>query len=256
MRLIKYLNEQEEIWEGMNVDELIEFFNKLNISKKPKDISKTDHTLLKDIKATLSSVEEMRKNNSPDLDVKILELEGKLQNLRISKDEIENNYGKGKKNVVKTNYAKYIKQDTTSYETFQENIKNIDDFISELDNYHRKVTKNLVIRFVDSKVQSGIAKYIDSEDVLQINAKKVGGTKEEYGSLRYVVLHELGHRFLRMFPQRWDYDDDKWITTKYSRTESLSGEEKFAELFALSHWKRKYSEFEDQIKAFEKRLEL
>ena len=50
--------------------------------------------------------------------------------------------------------------------------------------------------------QKTAAKYIEKEDSLQVNINKIGKTKEEYGSLRYVILHELGHRFLKMYPQK------------------------------------------------------
>jgi hypothetical protein len=95
------------------------------------------------------------------------------------------------------------------------------------------------------------AKYKTDKDELWINARKMGDTKDDYGSLVYVVLHELGHRYLRYNPQKWNYDSQEWVTTRYSMTDSMSGEEKFAELFALSHWKNKYKEYADKINKFE-----
>jgi hypothetical protein len=55
-----------------------------------------------------------------------------------------------------------------------------------------------------------------------------------------------------MYKQTWDYDSPRWITTKYSKVDSFTGEEKFAELFAISHWPNKYKEYKKQIKEFKK----
>lgn len=256
MRFKKYLNEQTNInWEGMNLDQLIDFFSDIQVGRKPKNVGKTDHELVKEIKSLTSSIEQLKKKSSDFLGTKPFELQGRLQNLRLSKQDLESNYKKSDKSVIESKGLRYINQSSISQEKFENAIKDINSFISELKGYHKKVLKKLTIRFVDSKDLKSVAKYLTDEDVLLINPKKVGKTKEEYGSLRYVFLHELGHRFLKMFPQKWDYKDNKWVTTKYSGIDSFTDEEKFAELFAISHWKNKYKEFSDKIKEFEKRIE-
>jgi len=151
-------------------------------------------------------------------------------------------------------YATYIKNDARSYKRFLSEIDNIESFLATLSGYHKKALGGLVIKFVSPKAQKSIAKYVTSDDIIQINLKKVGNTSEEYGSLRYIVLHELGHRYLKKYRQRWNYDSFTWITTKYSTVDSFSGEEKFAELFAISHWSNKYSEYSDKIKLFKKEI--
>lgn len=84
----------------------------------------------------------------------------------------------------------------------------------------------------------------------------MGKEPESYGSLVYVILHELAHRYLqKVNKQSWNIDSSEWSTTKYSKTDSMTGEEKFAELFAMSHWKSKYSEHEIKINNFLKVLE-
>lgn len=76
--------------------------------------------------------------------------------------------------------------------------------------------------------------YRSSEDTLYIRAtpnvlKRAGGT---YGSVDFIVVHELGHRFERKGRVPVDFDQPEWITTPYSRKEG----EGFAELFALSNF--------------------
>ena len=82
-------------------------------------------------------------------------------------------------------------------------------------------------------------------------SKKISNTKEEYGSLRYIIVHELGHRFLKFNPQSWNISSSSMYTTKYSKVPTMTDEEPFAELFALSHWKHKYKEYKTQIDKFE-----
>lgn len=76
--------------------------------------------------------------------------------------------------------------------------------------------------------------YRSSEDTLYIRAttnvlKRAGGT---YGSVDFILAHELGHRFERKEKVPLDFDRTEWYTTPYSRTDG----ESFAELFALSNF--------------------
>lgn len=154
--------------------------------------------------------------------------------------------------TVKTKYATYHKSDSSAYTKFEKAVADIDAFLKTLKGYHKKPLKDLVIRFVKSSSMKSIGKYKTDTDELWINLGKVGKTSEEYGSARYVVLHELGHRYLRYNRQSWNHDENKWITTRYSEVDSFNGEEKFAELFAMTHWKSKYKEYADLMTAFEK----
>ena len=85
-----------------------------------------------------------------------------------------------------------------------------------------------------------------------------GNTKEEYGSLLYIVLHELGHKFLEDKKQTWNIADSSLITTPYSAKNSMTmtEEEIFAELFALSHWENKYGKYKNQIKRFKELIQV
>lgn len=46
-------------------------------------------------------IEELKKQRFSDLDIKLFELNGKLQNLRLSKEDIQTYYVKDDKNIVK-----------------------------------------------------------------------------------------------------------------------------------------------------------
>ena len=116
------------------------------------------------------------------------------------------------------------------------------------------VSWNLKIKFVSQDQLRAKASYKTEEDTLYINARKMGKSTEEYGSLVYVVLHELGHRYLRYNNQNWNIDDTKYTTTKYSTVDSFTNEEKFAELFALTHWPKKYKEYQTQMDMFKNNL--
>jgi len=74
--------------------------------------------------------------------------------------------------------------------------------------------------------------YRSAEDALYVRAtpavmKRSAGT---YGSLDYILVHELGHRYERKKSLPTNFDN--WTTTRYSSKDG----EAFAELFALGHF--------------------
>ena len=248
MRLYNYLNETMD-----DVEQIISKMSDISLpGKKPKDVNKTDWEILKEIRELSNSILLLRKKgDKQEIDLKMFSLKVKLDQLRIDIDDIINKLQSNNKSdkITKNNHT-YLKMANISENKFKSFISDLESFFKSLKGFHNKVTKNLTIKFVDGTKQKTAAKYIEKEDSLQVNINKIGKTKEEYGSLRYVILHELGHRFLKMYPQKWDYTDNKWITTKYSGIDSWSDEEKFAELFAMSHWENKYSQFSDKIEKF------
>jgi hypothetical protein len=236
-------------------DELQNIFIGLRIGNKPKDISNVDHKLVKEIRDLFLRYVD----HKDDIDIKLnrLQVHGKIEYLTrsgISLEDLVSAYTTTKSNLpqgrIKRSFATYVVLGRISSSVVDNTIQDLEDFFGTLKGYHALVVKNLVIRLVDSKSLKTIAKYKQNEDVIEINVKRTGNTKEEYGSLRYVVLHELGHRYLTKHPQNWNVDDRKWITTKYSGIDSLTGEEKFAELFAMMHWENKYSQYKEQIRSF------
>lgn len=255
----KEIFDLKESWKEKDLDEVATWISKLSIpNKTPIGINKLDFTLMKEIKKLTQEFLSAKQNAiapvipmiKQEFGFKIL---GKLDMVRMTKDEIEQAFlgnDDSKETIIKKKYATYYKQGSFAYSTFLKSIEDLELFLSELKSPHNKVLEDLEIHFVDSKDLKSIANYSSQYDFLRINPKKVGNTTEDYGSLPYVVLHELGHRYLNRYIQNWDYDNRKWITTKYSETDSFSGEEKFAELFALSHWPRKYPEYKNQIKMF------
>jgi len=239
----------------LTIEEIKGLFSQIIIKNKPKTVSATDHSLLKEIQKLLLTLSD---TNSYENKITIFAINGKFKYLTITKEDILNTYGKKSDNdtkIIKKEYATYYKLDSVAYSTFIKNIENIEAFLATLKGIHKKAINNLTIRFVDSSDQKSIAVYKSDQDAIQINSKRVGNTVESYGSLRYVVLHELGHRYLKLFNQSWDIDSVSWITTKYSKVDSFSGEEKFAELFAMTHWPEQYSEYKDKMIKFNNTIE-
>jgi hypothetical protein len=245
---------KESTSETMSFDEVIEWMKNLDLNKKvPAGMSK-ESKLLKYIENQLKVYDEIKGNSSIT--------DGIVKNvLRVVNDDF-----KGKREIITDkfgikqaeplvivgNYATYHKADKSAYSKFKENVKNIEEFLGTLTGYHTIPLKNLVIKFATMKTGGS---YKTADDELWINSTKAGNTLERYGSLRYVVLHELGHRYLRIKSQRWDIDDVSWITTKYSATDSWNGEEKFAELFAITHWPEQYPEYDETMKLFKKKIQ-
>jgi len=252
--MIRYISENTVFKTG---EEVKNWVDTLDIPKrKPSSISKIEH----DIILGLHNIA-----NNPDykyeIDFRNTLLLNKSKQLRLSKEEYENIYSgrKDQPDKIKGKYATYVKNDVGSYSRFIENIKNIEDLLSSLKGYHKIPLKNLTVEFVSSSDMKTPAKYRSRKNTIWINplSKKVGNTKEEYGSLRYIIVHELGHKFLEDKPQGWNISDPNLYTTPYSKTNpnTMTEEESFAELFALSNRKNKYKQYAPQIKEFEKRLE-
>ncbi len=254
------LNESGDVSDNFDVTNFIEWFSTLSIPRiAPKTVKPFIHQIMKELVNLVNEYKIEKDKRFGDISIIEFTIKGKLNNLRMTKEEIEQlysvesgeqTYGK----VLVKKHATFVKMDSVSYKTFVANCENIDDFLGTLQGFHRAPLQNLTIRFVDGSAQKSIAKYVSGQDILQINSKKAGNTKEEYGSLRYIVLHELGHRYLNFHKQHWDHDAVEWTTTKYSETDTLTGEEKFAELFALSHWPNKYPQFKDTIQKFTKMI--
>jgi len=232
-----------------------EWILSLNIPKrKPRTIDATEHKILLDLVSLAYEIKQLKGKRFSEEELKFKEkiFDGKVKHLRINPTEIQTAYlvEDEKANVVKKSIGIYTKFDTLSYDKFLANVDVVEKMLASLKGYHSLAAHGLQVKFVGSSDISSKAKYESGTDTILINSSKVSGG-EEYAGLAYVIAHELGHRYLRLRPQSWNYDAVEWTTTKYSMTDSMHGEEKFAELFAMSNWKSKYGQFADKIKRFE-----
>jgi len=233
-----------------------EWILSLNIPKrKPQNINATEHKILIDLVNLAHEIIQLKEKKFTEEELKFKEklFENKVKMLRLSKEEIQSLFINNKENIIKKTIGTYIKHDTLSYEKFLSNVDTVEKMLETLKGYHREAAHNIKIKFVGSTDIKSKAKYKSDQDTILINSSKVLPS-EEYAGLNYVIVHELGHRYLKLHLQKWNYESPEWITTKYSMVDSMTGEEKFAELFALSNWKNKYSQFADKIKNFEDRL--
>lgn len=77
--------------------------------------------------------------------------------------------------------------------------------------------------------------YKSNEDTLYVRATPniLGRKTGTYGSVDYIIVHELGHRYERKHgTANIDFEKPEWWTTPYSKKEG----EAFAELFAISNF--------------------
>ena len=242
-----------------DIAQFVDWFTSLNIKKRiPSGVNKVDHQVLLNVK---ERVEDYIYSTLPNhLRVQEAKMIGMaLTNLRMTLAEMEEAYMVNETDTrpetLQLGRATYHKKSSFAYDKFLQYSQRLEDLFSTLRRPHNEVLDNLHVQFKDSKDMNAIATYKTNRDMLYINPKKVSSLKDVYGSLEYVVLHELGHRYLAKNPQSWNIDDNKWITTKYSQVDSFSGEEKFAELFALSYYAKDYPEHREQIKAFLQMIE-
>jgi len=231
----------------------------LNIpTRKPRHVEAIVHQSMMRALKDAYEIKGLESNRfaQQEIEFKKQVFETHISHTRLTKEELEDLYGGKKKeepNVVKTSQATYTKQDSSSYARFLKNVDAVDKVLKSLSGYHKKAISGLNVRFVGSDDIRSKAKYVRNRDEIWINSGKVK-LGDNYGGLPYVIVHELGHRYLRKYPQGWNYDSSEWATTDYSNTDSMSGEEKFAELFAMAHWGSKYSQFMDKIEKFEQIL--
>ena len=241
-----FINENNDF---KDVDNFIIWIEKLNVPKrKPRNIKKVEHDVILGLIDMIEKYKSIMFKDEQEFNKKLIAM--RMKNIRISKEELEKVYNGGDSNLIKKDIGTYIKYDTSAYDKFLVNIEKVEKFLKTLKGYHKKSLKNVKVKFVTSNEIKSSASYKTNEDTLYINNSKMGNTKDGYGSLVYVILHELGHRYLKQNNQNFNIDSPEWTTTKYSMTDSWSGEERFAELFALSHWKNKYKEYSNQINKF------
>ena len=151
--------------------------------------------------------------------------------------------------------ATYVNESILGQARFTACSKDIDGILGTLSGFHRDALDGLKIVFVKKEGSTATAKYDSARDVVLIRPDKaVDG--DAYGSFQYVVLHELGHRYLAKNRVDFDYSSSEWITTKYSKVDSWSDEEKFAELFALSHFNYDYPPFDGYAEKIVKFVKL
>jgi hypothetical protein len=99
-------------------------------------------------------------------------------------------------------------------------------------------------------------RYNKDHDRLWIRATaggRIDKAGDGYGSLRYVIVHELGHRYEFKKGLPFDFQRSEWYTSRYSMTEGMSGaSEAFAELFAISNFDLKGPWNQATVERFEK----
>jgi len=178
--------------------------------------------------------------------------------LRWSDDDIDSmvdGFNKGKKKVTEVTLPGIVVTNESSLAEakFVKLAKQIDSYLKGFKGFHAKSLDNginIVIKKA-SELRSK-ARYDSANDQLLIRSN-VPLEGDAYGSLLYIVAHELGHRYEKLHGRPEGFWDNGYRTTRYSYTESLSGSsEAFAELFAITHRPSKYPEYKDQIQKFAK----
>jgi hypothetical protein len=161
---------------------------------------------------------------------------------------------------IETANAIYINDSFISENKFKDYVDEIEKLLNSLKGFHRKALKpKLHIKFIPKNILKVKAKYKANigntiEDELWISSSVIPGN--EYASLSYIIVHELGHRYLNYNRVNFNYNSREWSTTRYSMTSYVTEEEPFAELFALSHFKYKGKPFDDYKETIDKFIKL
>lgn len=242
----QFLNESSNPY-----DDAVEWLATLDLNKRAPKGMKKEMDWLKFAKQQADSAAKYPGGPPEMLQTNVMRV---INDLKPIVDKINAKLGKKDSEplVVDGKYAIYHKEDKAAYKKFQDSIKNLEAFFATLKGYHKKAMAGPKTKVVFTSSIKSTAKYSRDRDALLVNARKAGNTLEKYGSLRYIVLHELGHRYLTQNRQPWDIDNWRWVTTKYSEVDSWSGEEKFAELFAITNWPSQYAQHKQKMDEFKK----
>jgi len=127
----------------------------------------------------------------------------------------------------------------------------INDLFDDLKGFHKTVLKpKLKIYFVKKNKSKATATYKSDKDVIYIRPDRIKAFGDDYASAKYIILHELGHRYEKYNKIPDNIYTPEFFTTVYSKTSNSWTGEQFAELFALSHWYNKYKEYKKQLDKF------
>jgi len=255
-RIAKLMPESLTDFKGTDADikEVTDWINSLNLKtgKAPSGMKK-QYQAVKDIARQVELIKEFGGSGGirwniqglisilTDKDIEIL-------TKKLSKD--------ARTSELKLRNATFTNNSVMSDANFIKNAKAIDSFLSSLKGFHKDALKGeLKIVFVKKEDTKAKATYKSDKDALFLRADAIK-PGNSYAQFNYVVVHELGHRYLKFNRVKFDYQSPHWITTPYSRQEGWADEEKFAELFALSHFNYSGKPFDDYKQKIEEFVSL
>lgn len=243
-----------------------DFINTFNFSGRIPNEYKTEYSFFKKIKDIVDEIG----SNTPERFINkfiYISIQNVIKYILYSDSfKIENviNLLQGKKdsNIIKLDNITYYNDSIMSINNFKLKVKELHTFLNTLRGFHKKaiIVKPLNIYFVKKEDSKTIGVYKVDKDRILIRADKIKMSDNSYGSLNYILVHELGHRFNNFYNININFDNQDWWTTKYSKKDNFLSNltESFAELFALSHFNYKgndaygnnYANYIDKINKF------
>jgi len=149
-----------------STNDAIDWVDNINIpNRTPTGMDKITHTQMKRAKEHVNeymSAKSSRIPNYEEMNFKKTLIKLVFEHIRDSKEEIENFYSKSKAkpNTLKLKFATYIKEDSTAYTSFIQNVESLENFFKSLKKpWTIPLEDNLIVKFVNKKVLPSIAKY-------------------------------------------------------------------------------------------------
>jgi hypothetical protein len=161
-------------------------------------------------------------------------------------------------NEIKIKNYVFVNDSQMSEKRFKETCTEMSNFLNTFSGFHKTALNgSLEIHFKPSSKLKAKASYKSDRDQIWIkesNSREFDST--QYASLKYIISHELGHRYEKFIGKPNWFDNYQWSTTPYSKTSNSWDGEQFAELFALSYWgSSKYPQYKDKIEQFIKKMQ-
>jgi len=166
----------------------------------------------------------------------------------------EGDKARGKKEQVtelKLSNATYYNRGNLSETNFRKYAEQVDQTFGALKGWRKKaLAGNLKVVFVGRSEMKVQGKYKQARDEMLVKATpQVLKRSAGYGTVGYILIHELGHRYEKYSRLPTDFDRDvEWRTTRYSWNDG----EAFAELFALGHFNLTGNWDKSKVERFEK----
>lgn len=149
----------------------------------------------------------------------------------------------------------FINESSMSQKRFIETADMLFTELCKLQGFHKKsLIKPISVIFKKASIFRSKALYKSDLDEIWIKGSANVGKGTSYGSIPYILWHELGHRYEHQNKLPDEFESSKFYTTHYSRADSFSGSEAFAEMFAISHDENSYPEFKEKIELFKKMM--
>jgi len=246
----------------IDVPWVIRFVKTLNLDKIVRGLTKSEKITRGQLKHVISFGEQWGYDNKSLINMIERNIIPNLTNEFIAKLQSKSQNNTNEPTTIILNNIIYEKRDTSAYKKFKEAANIVDELLNSLKavgSFHKEcLLRNNKFKVVFTSSIKSRALFDYEKDEIRINLRKERNINDDrYGHLKYVIVHEMGHRW--SYITKFNDFRTPIYTTQYSQTDTMTNDEWVAELFALSYFNKlnnSYNEYEKEIHSFLRRIEI